>query len=812
MALEKPEISLYRFGLFEADLGNGRLLRDGERVKIQDQPFLLLLILLRRAGEIVSREDLRQELWPSDTYVEFDVSLNAAFKKLRYALGDSADNPLFIETVLKRGYRFIAPVEIVYPQRAGSDALALPQPARERHEAEPEMQDEAQAIERGDGTLGASLAPELRAPAPVLVPFPAPKPLAAKPDVLPFPAPPSSAAQPGAQTDATSSAEPVSDVALQTTPTPQRRLWTRVIAAAAVVVSIAALALYRLTGPGRHARPFQALKFTQLTTTGKARDAAISPDGKYVAYTSGDFGDESIWVRQVATRSDIQIVPPAEVTCAGLTFSHDGSYVYYVESQKSFLRGTAYRVPALGGESRKVMDNVMGPVTLSPDDQRMAFIRFEGQQTELIVANSDGSGERKLATRKDAIGFGWPPSPAWSPDGKVIAVMGVDRSTGTVRHAGVSVFDVAGGGEKPIGPETDSDRLAWLGDGSGLILVTFDASDPGQGNWRRLWQLTYPGGELRQITHDLSFYEDVGVTADSKTLAAVRVELPSSVWVAPASDPSSAKQIASSSSGWDGWVGLTWTPDGELVYSSTATGAPNWWLMQADGSHARQLTADIGFIRHPSACADGRTIVFDSWASGFRSIWRVDTDGLNLRRLTSNRDAVNPSCSPDSKWVIFDSMMSDKWSLWRVPIEGGDPTQITDYLSDSPAISPDGRWIAFLYSPDPARLDQQKIAIIPFAGGRPAKILDLQRAAKPRFLFDFGIKWTPDERALAYLDARNGVLNIWTQSLNGGPPKPLTDFDSSGQVWSFAWSHDGKQLAMARGALKSDVILISNSE
>src|SRR5580700_2718464 len=102
--------STYRFGLFEADLASGELLRQGSRVRVQDQPFRVLTILLERAGEIVSREELQQKLWPADTYVEFDGSLNAALKKLRSALGDSADNPIFIETVPKRGYRFIAPV------------------------------------------------------------------------------------------------------------------------------------------------------------------------------------------------------------------------------------------------------------------------------------------------------------------------------------------------------------------------------------------------------------------------------------------------------------------------------------------------------------------------------------------------------------------------------------------------------------------------------------------------------------------------------------------------------------------------------
>jgi DNA-binding winged helix-turn-helix (wHTH) protein/TolB-like protein len=102
---------VYRFGLFQVDLDGGKLLRQGVPVKLQEQPLRVLCLLLERPGEIVSREELRQSLWPEGTHVEFDGSLNAALKRLRFAIGDDADNPIFIETVPRRGYRFIAPVE-----------------------------------------------------------------------------------------------------------------------------------------------------------------------------------------------------------------------------------------------------------------------------------------------------------------------------------------------------------------------------------------------------------------------------------------------------------------------------------------------------------------------------------------------------------------------------------------------------------------------------------------------------------------------------------------------------------------------------
>jgi len=103
------ERQLARFGLYEADLRQRILTRSGLRIRVQDQPFQVLTLLLERCGEIVTRDELRQALWPADSYVEFDDGLNTAIKKLRTALGDTADNPRFIETIPRRGYRFVAP-------------------------------------------------------------------------------------------------------------------------------------------------------------------------------------------------------------------------------------------------------------------------------------------------------------------------------------------------------------------------------------------------------------------------------------------------------------------------------------------------------------------------------------------------------------------------------------------------------------------------------------------------------------------------------------------------------------------------------
>jgi cholera toxin transcriptional activator len=127
---------LFRFGVFEADPRSGELRRNGAKVRIQEQPFQILLMLVERPGEVVTREDLRQRLWSNDTFVDFDHGLNTAINKLRDALGDVANNPRFVETLARRGYRFIAPVKAEYAERGPQLPVATGQSSISRTQPE----------------------------------------------------------------------------------------------------------------------------------------------------------------------------------------------------------------------------------------------------------------------------------------------------------------------------------------------------------------------------------------------------------------------------------------------------------------------------------------------------------------------------------------------------------------------------------------------------------------------------------------------------------------------------------------------------
>jgi Tol biopolymer transport system component len=581
---------------------------------------------------------------------------------------------------------------------------------------------------------------------------------------------------------------------------PLRRRWrtTAVLALSSLALALIAVSGYRFMGQKKTLAPFQTMTIERLTTTGKARKVAISPDGKYVAYVTGEAGGQSLWVRQTATRSDIRIITPTEEYYDGLTFSPDGNYIYYVRSSSAYVSGALYQIPALGGESRKVVDRVGSPVAFSPDGSRVAFVRENpGSEMALPVVGVDGSGERQLSARKipdPFVGSGM----AWSPDGKNIAIGAYSGG-----RCYVMTVQVADGSVKQVGSKGWRHvlRVAWLADSSGLVLGAEEAANaPVQ-----LWALSYPDGQARRITNDLNDYVDLDVTADSKALVTVLRELHSNLWLGDRGAASQAKQVGFGAATQEGLFGLAWTAEGRIAYASLASGRRELWVMDADGSHPRQLTsdADLQFFSSPSSCPDG-SILLASGAFGSANIWTIDPDGGNRRQLTHEGTNGVPSCSPDGKWVVFNASHGGDYTLWRVPMRGGTPEQLTNYASAYPAISPDGKWIAF---DDYSHPRASKIGVIPFAGGQPVQSFDYSASSLAGYPI---IRWTQDGRDLTYTRDQQGVSNVWALPLHGGPPKQLTDF-TAGQIFNFAWSKDGHRLALARGSQSSDVVLIRSS-
>ena len=432
-----------RFGEFELNLDTAELLNNGHKAALPAQPFQVLLALLDQPGQLVTREALKRRLWPSDTFVDFDQSLNKAVNRLREAFGDSADNPRYIETLPKRGYRFICPQN---------------------------------AAVNGHGNL--------------------------------------------------SEAEASLHIAGEAITERKRRRIASVLGVGALFVALVlgGLWIYRL---GKRAAGSTAMQMIKVTESGRVNLAAISPDGRYIAYVEGR---DTVTVRQLATRSDVQILPPRKKVIRALSFSPDENYIYFLEAEeRNPYWSPLFRIPMLGGQRQELLKDVDSPVAFSPDGRRFAFTRGipEQSRVELRIAAADGTEDHLLAVLPQAMPR-YQPGGAWSPDGRTIAVPVLTIGKGE-RYA-LDVVDVADGKVRELHSNAHGiDRPVWLGHGEAMALLLSEDADQER---NQLWRIYYPSGEKRRMTSDLSFNGGLDGAQQGNTLSVVQSTLESRIWAA----------------------------------------------------------------------------------------------------------------------------------------------------------------------------------------------------------------------------------------------------------------------------------------
>lgn len=572
-----------------------------------------------------------------------------------------------------------------------------------------------------------------------------------------------------------------------------------------VIVGIAFI-LYR-SSPRQTPPP--APKISLLTNNGNVFSAAISPDGRKVIYVLTENGQSSLWLKQLPAGTEVQILPPSKAEYRGLTFAKDGNYAYFINGEGSDLRGVLYGMPVSGGEAPKrlIAEIDSDEITLSPDGQRLAFIRKSETlgESALMIANADGSHEQKLFARKMP---GALLHLAWSPDGKSIACSAYDPKAGDSAHpcnvVEISVADVI---EAPlsskwwrfIGP------IAWLADGSQLLVIASErAETPLQ-----IWRLSHADGATSKFTNDVNYYAGLSLTADSSSLVAIQNEDSQSIWTLVLRETQDqVRQITTGATKSDGDLGVSWTPGGQIVYETNVNENFDIWLMDADGNHRKRLTVDTHADANPTVAPDGHYVVFVSDRTGTRNIWRMNLDGTDQKQLSSGRMDNFPQCSPDGMWIVYINSDSGKGTLQKISIDGGQPTQLTETETQMPTISPDGKLIAFFFLDQHSTPQQWKIGLIPFEGGELVKTFDLPQSISI-LSHESGIRWLPDGKSLIYIGNQGEVSNVWEQPLDGSRPTRLTNF-AADKIFSFDLSRDGSRLVFARIKESNDAVLITD--
>ncbi len=555
---------------------------------------------------------------------------------------------------------------------------------------------------------------------------------------------------------------------------------------------------------GMAATAFQNPSISILTSSGDVIQARISPDARYLAYISNQHGQFSLWVRQIAINSAVQVIPPGNGIISDLAFTPDGNYLDYIVNAMGEAAGKLYQVPVLGGTPRRLLESTNGGITFSPDGTSMAYsvLDIAANEIALMVAKIDGTGARKLATHKASFQYGFFNILRWSPGGKFIAAHVTDPNEPKGLSGTLIKVDVNTAAQQPM-PGRHWRLLhdfVWLPDESGLVIAAQDKTAvPSQ-----IWTLSYPGGVVRRISNDISDYLSVALSGDAGTIAAVQRNLTSDIWTAPASNPDAARQVTFGRT--EGINDFTIMPDNHIVY--TANHAGNWdlFISDFDGGNARQLSFDNRYHSSPSACDDGRTVTFATNSAGGDRVWKIDVQTGTSSPLTDGPSETFPMCATGGQ-VFYLEQGNDSSFILKLPLAGGSSARLSDRISLSPPFpSMDGRHVAFA---TPSKDGKVVLAIVSADNGA----VEAQPTIPPTLdQTAHSAEWAPDNRSMVLADFRSGTPNIWSiPVLGSGPERQLTHF-TAGQIWAFHYTRDGKSVAMARGNNQSDVVLFTSAK
>jgi Tol biopolymer transport system component/DNA-binding winged helix-turn-helix (wHTH) protein len=703
-----------RFGLFDLDLRAGELRRKGARVKLQEQPFQILAHLLEKPGEVVTREELRQRLWPADTFVDFDHSLNAAIRRLRDALGDSAENPTFVETVARRGYRFLAPV--------------TPMPANGN---------------------GADLKPVE---------------VAASGSSRSFP-----------------------------------RGWLFVAAGGAIVLVFLAFRFGILLGHVFPSSPARVLQLTANPADDRVRAAAISPDGKYLA-----FSDETgFYLRQIETGETHPVAMPEGRIAWSISWFPDGSHMVIGLGTNGW-QTSLWEASALGGNAHKLADEARSPAA-SPDGREVAFIAGGHFHQQIWLMSLDGDQPRKLAGEEGDF-FG---SLAWSPDGSKLAFTRGKDSYGYGVNAEIGMLDVH---QQPTAQLLTKavvaglgGPLAWTSDEHLLYAV---AEPPPRTPESNLWSVRVGArgklfGPPMRLTSDAGEVFSINVTADGKRVSYLKGILEPDVYVAKLDHLSLIGEPQRLTLDDRKDMPYDWTPDGkEVIFTSDRGGELNIYKQAVDQTIADQVVRSAHPLVESRLSPDGNQILYieyPKWGETSPSspLMRVPLAGGTPKKILEDNWISNHQCARAPAATCVYSVVKDRTLTFFTfdPFQGKQ-SQIFQIKDDLPqtynwSLSPDGTTLAVTKGKGETSTRIRLVSL----NGSDERWLETQTPTA-------SLDWAADSRSLwaaSVGDEENELLNIDLQ----GHARAVWHPGKKSVGWAIP-SRDGKSLALYVGSTSAN--------
>ena len=689
---------IIRFSTFEVNLHTGELRQRGQKVRLQEQPLQVLTALLERPGELVTREELRSKLWPADTFVDFDHSLNAAIKRLRDALGESAERPVFIETLARRGYRFIGPVN----GASAPSGIGIVTPAARR--------------------TPSFLRPE------VAIPF-----------------------------------------------------------LSAVGIAALLLALWR----PRPTQPTEVIerKLTANSLENGVSGAAVSPDGKLLAYTD----NTGIYLKQIRTGETHAVPLPPDFSADVNDWFPDGSHLLVTRGEKPGKQ-SLWSVSVFGGSPRQLAkDAAAGSV--SPDGSHIAFRRFGFGQEEWVM-RSDGTDPVKVSAAQSS----WVGAPTWSPDGNRIAYV---RAVWTynARATAVEVNEWRNPGARTLFSDNRlGPALYWLRNGR----LAYTLGDEINHRGASLWTVPSgkPGESPHRITRGIGWISQVTGSSDGKILTFLRGNSVSSVYIR-ALAPDGTHLLASRKLILDENENLAsaWTPDGKAVlFSSDRNGTQEIFKQAVDQPLAENLVAGAEQLSQPRVTPDGSEVFYiatpkSATPEAESSILAVPITGGSPRFVLKDVGIWTAQCARSpSSICMYSIAKGDTTETFRFDVRSGkspDPPQIDPSCNWS--LSPNGLQRA-MTCPGPK-------ATIRLRSTLTGKTRDLPVDGWNQL---GGIDWAADGRSLVVaaktLEQESALLKV---TLDGRASVLIRS--SSIEILGAISSPDGRSLAVAETRSSNDV-------
>ncbi len=700
----------FRFGEFFLDGEEKILLRNGLPVSITPKAFELLLVLVQNHGHLVKKEELIKAIWKG-SFVE-EGNLAYTMRLLRKVLEDDSNNLKAIETVPRRGYRFIAEVFEVSSESEQSNQI------EQRYFL-------------------------------------------------------------------------IKENWFVTHP----RFKNFLIPIAIVVIVLLGGGFWLVrTQNTSYGAPILSEPFLleRLTDSGNAMLAVVSPDSRNVFYSNSSGGKSSIWLRQLDSLSNVEIIPPSKDFYGGLSLSPDGNILYFARLSES-VEGQLdiYRVSIFGGVPLKIIKETQGWISISPDGAKISFVRCYYRDDEfcsLWIANSlDGKYEEKLVSRSRPYRIG---DNRISPDGKSIA-FAVGQSENQGNDFVLAEVRIDNRKERKLTEEKffNIKNLVWLPNGNNLLMT---ASRIPNKNFL-IWQVSRNSGEIKPLTKDSETYSSLSLDEAGRTLISTQVKRDFQIQVFQM-DNSSVKSFLT-----DG-ESVEFAPNGNILFSSATTGNDEIWSINSDGNNRKQLTNDKSGDTRPVSSPDGNTIYFSSNRSGEVQVWRMDSDGGNQTQLTLKNGGFPISVSSDGNWVYYHHGLDR--TLWRVLNNGSNQEKVFGIPKYRFAVSPDGSQAAFL-----EKRGAEKFIVTAFLNDhRPDKIFKLAGNANLAY-----ITWSQDGKKFFYILDRGYSENktLWMQPI--GNEKAIfvayLGDQATSETKGFAVSSDGKLFAVAQGRWKHDAVL-----